>query len=151
MKPLIIGVGNRWRRDDGIGPRAVDALARSGCAEADLLELDGEPARLAAAWAGRPCVVVIDAIRGGSAPGTFRVLDGAGEIPSGVRDASTHGGGVAAAVALSRAIATLPARLVVMGVEPAATGHGDELSPEVAAMLDEVVEQAVREVSRACV
>ena len=154
MKPLIVGVGNRWRGDDGVGARAidaVDAIAASDRIGFDLLELDGEAARLADAWAGRPSVVVVDAVRTGAPAGTIHRLDGADSIPDALPDASTHAGGVAAAVALSRALGTLPGRLVVIGVEPALTTHGTELSPVVAARLDEVVDLAVREVGRTCV
>ena len=54
MRPLVIGVGNRWRTDDGIGPLVVEAMEAQGCDDVDLLVLDGEPARLVMAWEGRP-------------------------------------------------------------------------------------------------
>lgn len=151
MNPLIVGVGNRWRGDDGLGPHVAAAIAASGIAGIDVIALDGEPARLVDAWAGRPNVVVVDAVQTGSAPGTLHHLVGDVDIPDAPHDASTHDAGVAAAVALSRALGRLPARLVVIGVEPATAAHGDELSAVVAARFDEVVDLAVREVSRACV
>jgi hydrogenase maturation protease len=151
MKPVIIGVGNRWRGDDGVGPRAIDAIDELGRDDVDVLVLDGEPARLAAAWVGRPCAVVVDAIRADAAPGTIHHLADPDRMASVISAASTHGGGVAVAVALARALGTLPGRLVVLGIEPAGVGHGDRLSPEVARALPDVVTLAVAEVSGACV
>lgn len=151
MNPLIVGVGNRWRGDDGLGPRVVAAIAASDVHGIDVLALDGEPARLVDAWTGRPNVVVVDAVRAHTPPGTLHRLDRVDDIPDASHDASTHDAGIAAAVALSRALGTLPARLVVIGVEPATAGHGEELSAAVAARFDEVVDLAVREASRACV
>ena len=139
MTALVIGVGNRWRGDDGIGPSTIAALARIDGLDAELLTLDGEPARLVAAWQDRPCVVVVDAIVAGDPPGTVHVITDLDRLPSAVADASSHGGGIAEAVALGRALEQLPDRLLVVGVEPAAVGHGEELSPPVAASVDAVV------------
>ncbi|MGI9646364.1 MAG: hydrogenase maturation protease, partial [Ilumatobacteraceae bacterium] len=75
MRPLVIGVGNRWRGDDGVGPRAVDALAARTGDGVDLVALDGEPTRMVDAWAGRSAVVVIDAVRAGGPPGTIHRFD----------------------------------------------------------------------------
>ena len=53
--------------------------------------------------------------------------------------ASSHGNGIAEAVALGRALDRLPEQLVVIGIEPGRLDHGDELSPTVAAALDTVI------------
>jgi len=151
MKPLVIGVGNRWRGDDGVGPRTVDAIGRLGRHDVDVVALDGEPARLVAAWTGRRCVVVVDAIRAGAQPGTIHHLVGDLRIPTVVGESSTHGGGVAAAVAIGRALGSLPERLVILGVEPAAIDHADHLSPAVTGAIDDVIDRVLTEVSDACV
>lgn len=151
MKPLIVGLGNRWRGDDGVGPRVVEVIAALGRNDVDVVELDGEASRLVSAWAGRRSVVLVDAVRAGAPPGTIHQLIGPDRIPTVIGGATTHGGGVAAAVALGRALDSLPVRLVIVGVEPAAIDHDDELSPAVAAALDEVVERVLEEVTGTCV
>lgn len=156
MKPLIIGVGNRWRGDDGLGPRAIDALEAKAAAHPELppfdtVELDGEPARLVFAWAGRPLAVVIDAIRTGARPGVLHCLDALDRELTAPPSASTHGAGVACAVALGRALDRLPERLIVLGIEPAQTDHGDTFSAPVAASFERLVARAAEEVSSACV
>jgi len=147
MTPLVIGVGNRWRGDDGIGPRTIEALARIDDLDAELLTLDGEPARLVTAWQGRPRVVVVDAIAAGEPPGTIHVVTDLHRLPGAATDVSSHGGGIVEAVALGRALGQLPERLLVVGVEPAEIGHGVELSPPVAASLDAVVRLVAEEVA----
>ena len=149
MRPLVIGIGNRWRSDDGVGVRTIDALEALGARDADLLRLDGEPTRIVSAWAGRPCVVVIDAIRTGVSPGTVHHI-GVDQVPDAASEASSHGGGLAAAVALGRALDARPDRIVLLGVEPATVDHGPELSPPVASSLDVVVRRVVEEVTAAC-
>jgi len=151
VNPLIIGVGNRWRGDDGVGPAVVDAIAARGRPDVDVLVLDGEPARLAAAWTGRSRVVIVDAIRTGAAPGTIHRVVGADAVPRSPAGASTHGAGVAAAVALARALEALPEHLVVLGIEPATVGHRDQLSPAVDDAVAEVAGRALEEVTGTCV
>jgi hydrogenase maturation protease len=147
LTPLVIGVGNRWRGDDGVGPRAIEALAHIEGLDAELLALDGEPARLVAAWQGRPVVVVVDAIVAGDPPGTVHVITDLDRLPDPAAGASSHGGGIAEAVALGRALGQLPDRLLVVGVEPATVGHGEMLSPSVAASVDAVVGLIAAEVA----
>ena len=60
---VIIGVGNEFRRDDGIGPEVVARLRDQVPATVELLVSDGEPARLIEAWSGAKLAVVVDAVR----------------------------------------------------------------------------------------
>ena len=148
LTTLVIGVGNRWRGDDGIGPRTIEALARIDDLDTDLVTLDGEPARLVSAWHGRQLVVIVDAVVAGAAPGTVHVVTDTSQLPDPIGGASSHGGGITEAVALGRALGRLPDRLVVVGVEPATVDHGDELSPPVAAAVDAVVAAVVGLIER---
>lgn len=150
MKPLVIGVGNRWRGDDGIGPRVVEAIASMGRDDLDLLVLDGEAARLASAWRGRRRVVVVDAMRAGAVPGTIHRLVDLDRIPLAPGGTSTHGGGVAAAVSLAGALGVLPDHLAVIGIEPAVVEHRDQLSAAVDARLGDLVARTLEEVSGVC-
>lgn len=133
MSSLVIGVGNRFRRDDGVGPAVLDAL-RGRVPEEGLVECDGEPARLLDAWSGQDHVVLVDAARTGAPPGTCRCLAvGPGTPLPSARPASTHAAGVGEAWALGQALDRLPGRLVVVAVEVGDLGDGPGLSAEVAA------------------
>lgn len=151
MRPVVIGVGNRWRGDDGVGPAVIDLLRAGGrlsATAADLAELDGEATRLVDAMAHRPLAVVVDAMRSGATPGTVRSLvAGEAAFPT-TTPISSHGAGVAHAAALAAALDRMPDRLVVIGVEiPETTAEGP-LSAEVAAAVPEAAARVVEEVRR---
>ena len=139
---IVIGVGNEYRRDDGVGPRVVAELT-GDLAGADLRISDGEPTRLLDLWTGVALAVVVDAVHAPDhPPGTwFEVsTDDAPEPPS----AGTHGAGLGTAVALGRALGRLPHRLVVLAVCGSEFGFGAGLTPPVEAAVRPVAER-VRE------
>lgn len=131
---MVIGVGNPYRRDDGVGisvATSVRALAGGGV---EVVELDGEPARLLDAWSGADLAVIIDAVHTGAPPGTIHRLEADATVAE--RSASSHGLGLQHAVALGRAVGQLPARLVLVGVEGVEFGDGQGLSTAVAAAVE---------------
>jgi hydrogenase maturation protease len=150
---VVMGVGNPWRGDDGIGPAVAAALRdRPGpggpSGPVDVVDLDGEAARLVDAWDGADLAVVVDAVRTGAPPGALHRLDA--DSMRAAATASSHALGVQHAVALARALDRLPRRLVLVGVEGADFGHGTHLSDPVAAAVEpatrlvaEVVAEAV--------
>jgi hydrogenase maturation protease len=144
---LILGIGNRWRCDDGFGPMAADRLAALGF---DAREHSGEGAGLMAAWEGFSRVIMIDASSGGGPPGTIRRLDASAEtLPRGFFRYSSHLFGLAEAVETARALGTLPPGLVVYAVEGESFTFGEGLSPSVAAALDDVVTRVAAEAAKA--
>jgi hydrogenase maturation protease len=150
---VVIGVGNPWRGDDGVGAAVARAVAaRLGRCdprpEVDVVEVDGEPARLLELWADRGLAVVVDAVVSGAAPGTVHRGAVLGLAPSRAAAGGSHAVGIADAVALGRALGRMPARLVTVGVEGAGFDHVDHLTldPRVAAAVPEAAELVVREV-----
>ena len=154
MKPdrrrtrLVIGIGNPDRGDDSAG-RAVAQRLRKLCVPGlEVLESDGEGASLMAAWEGADDVVLVDACRGGGAPGSVhRIEAGHAEPLTALRHASTHSFGVAAAVRLAQALGRIPSRLVVYAIEGALFSQGEGLSTPVDHAVDEVVGSVVRDLS----
>ncbi|WP_414497739.1 hydrogenase maturation protease [Streptomyces sp. CRN 30] len=150
---VIIGVGNEFRHDDGVGwavlarlaePEAGGALPRGTV----LRTCDGDPGRLLGLWEGADLCVVLDAAEGRPPrPGRVHLLtlDRTGPAPS--RATSSHGLGLGEAVELSRALHRLPGRLVVYAVEGADTSPGIGLSPEVAARVDALARLVLDEVA----
>ncbi len=145
---VVIGIGHRFRGDDGIGPRVLDALRDAGPPGVRYVELDGEPSRLIDAWAGADLAVVVDAARSGGPPGTIHRLDQRALMSPGRGGAvSGHGIGLADAAALGEALGRLPVRLRIVAVEVADTGPGTTLSPEVASALPRAVEVVLGELA----
>jgi len=146
--PLVIGVGNTYRSDDGVGiviARRIVERAPGWC----MLEMSGEGATLMEAWSDAHEVVLIDAVRSGQAPGTIHRLDaGQRPIPSDFFHYSTHAFSVAEAIEMARALGELPTRLVVYGIEGASFAAGETLSAPVAAVVGEVVRRVLSEWGR---
>lgn len=139
MKAVVIGVGNEYRRDDGVGPAVVSRLGQLGLPQVALAVSDGEPSQLIEAWADTELTVVVDAVLCQPAePGRVHRTS-VGALPPGVSAASTHGVGIPEAVRLAAALGRAPRRLVVYAVEAADLGFGVGLSPAVAASVDHVV------------
>ena len=142
----VIAVGNPLRADDGAGVEVLRRLAGRVPAGVRLVELGGEPAELLEAWDGLDAVILVDALRGGGAPGTIRRFDASSEpLPARSGSASTHGLGVAEALEFGRALGRLPRRVIVVGIE--ADGHtvGEGLSPPVQDALEDAVARVLAE------
>jgi hydrogenase maturation protease len=156
---LVIGVGNRFRGDDGVGEVVAERvrahLGATDPAGVAVTVLDGEPTRLIDTWADAPLAVVIDAVRSGAEPGTVERIDidpaasGGPDLPAASGGSGgTHTAGLAEALALGRALDRLPDRLVVHLVEGAEFGLGPGLSPPVAAVVDTVVAAVLGDLER---
>jgi hydrogenase maturation protease len=142
---LILGVGNRWRRDDGVGPWVADRLAEQGWPAA---EHSGEGAGLIEAWSAARRVVVVDAVASGAAAGTLYRLDGvACDLPRQFFRYSSHLFGLAEAILTARALGRLPESLIVHGIEGGDYGFGEDLTPAVAAAAAAVVQRILEELA----
>ena len=65
MEPVaaVIGVGNRFRHDDGVGPAVIDRLRGMGLENVTLAESDGEAAALIMLWDRQRLAILIDAMQ----------------------------------------------------------------------------------------
>jgi hydrogenase maturation protease len=136
---ILIGVGNRWRGDDGAGlavARRVRELAPDGV---EVREVEGDATALVDAWSGAEHVVVIDAAESGAVPGTIQRFDARAQpLPVRSLRSSTHAFGVSDAVELARALGRLPDRLEVYAIEGESFVAGARLSPCVEAAVAEL-------------
>ncbi len=144
---VIIGVGNIYRGDDGVGLIIARQVRDAALPGVRVREESGEGAALLDAWQGASMVILCDAVRSGNAPGTIHRLEAHRQpIPSGFFRYSTHAFSVAEAVELARALGQLPPHLVLYGVEGSDFTAGNALSPPVAHAAQEVVRQVQAEV-----
>ncbi len=152
-RTVVIGVGNEFRRDDGVGPAVIARLRDLQPEDARLSGVtlafsDGEPGQLIDLWAGARLAVVIDALRDHTVrPGHWHQLAVgalAGLVDS---SASSHSIGLSDTVELARLLGRLPARLTILAVAGREFGFGIGLTAEVATAVGELVEQ-VREIIR---
>lgn len=144
---VVIGLGNVYRRDDGVGVVAAAAVERLALPGVDIHAGVSDPMDLIEAWSGRELAVVIDAaVTVPAVPGRVRRRSPT-DLDAG-DGLSSHGFDLAQAHALGRALGRVPAAVVVFAVEVADVGHGAGLSPRVAAAVSDVVERVMDEVNR---
>ena len=140
VSPLIIGIGNQFRCDDGIGLFIVEKLQKRNV-DADFLLLSGEGTELMQQWQNRTRVIVVDAVSSGEEAGHIFNFDaGSEEIPTNFFNYSSHAFGLAEAVALSRALKKLPEELYIVGVEGQQFSQGTALSDKVKDAVDPALE-----------
>jgi hydrogenase maturation protease len=139
---VVVGIGNRWRHDDGAGLEVVRRLEALPGGKARLIRHEGEGAGLLDAWAGADEAVVVDAASSGAPAGTVHRPDATGQLLStGVLRSSTHAFGLAEAIELGRALGRLPSKLRVYAIEGANFTAGEGLTEEVAASVTVVVRE----------
>ncbi|SFI76287.1 hydrogenase maturation protease [Amycolatopsis sacchari] len=149
MRAVLIGVGNEYRHDDGIGPAVVADVAARNLPGVRAVVSDGEPASLLEAWTGAALAVVVDAVLCEPAtPGRLwrSTVD---DLPGGTGVASSHALGIPEALLLGQALGRVPGRLVVLAVEAADLGLGVGLSPVVQAAVPAVVDAVLAELASA--
>lgn len=143
---LVIGVGNTFRGDDGIGPVVAARLRELGLPGVTILEQSGEGTSLITAWENAAYVIVVDAVQSGAEPGTIHRIEVTKEpIPAQYGSHfSGHAFGVAGAVEMARLLDRLPQRLIVFGIEGLAFSTGEGLS----SVVNKVVETAVTQIQQ---
>ena len=153
MRTVVIGVGNPYRRDDGVGSAVAELLRDLPGVE--VAQSLGETTDLMELWDGADLAILVDAIlvdailvdavrTDPARPGRIHRLS----VPAaGCGAASTHGPGLGEAVELARVLDRLPARLVLYAVEVTDVGHGRGLSLPVAAASRRLAERIRAEVS----
>lgn len=128
---LIIGIGNPYRYDDGVGFFVIDALENGGIdAETRRIKPDGYS--LLEAWKGRELVIIVDAARGLGPVGTVRFFNALNdEIHAQLSPVSTHSLSLPETISLGKTLNQLPNHLWIYAIEAGELGHGTDLSPDV--------------------
>lgn len=146
---LVVGVGNTDRGDDAAGIVAAQRLLAGwgGAAPRGVLvrTCEGDPLGLIDVWRDARHLVVVDATAPAGAPGTVRRLASIDALRAAAH-ASSHGLGLAEAIALAASLGTLPSTWAVIGIEARSFAHGAALTPEVEAGVRRAVAAVEREV-----
>jgi len=141
-RKLVVGMGNEWRGDDGVGLLVARRLRAKALAGVTVRELGDDPTRLLEAWAGADLVYLVDALWSGSEPGTTQRWEvSMGLMGERIFPLSTHGATVADAVELARALKRLPRRLVIFGIEGQCFHMGCGVSLEVRRGADQIADK----------
>jgi hydrogenase maturation protease len=143
----ILGVGNVLCTDDGIGPAAVERLSREFDAPDGVAILDGGTLGLSLLHIIEESdeVIIVDAIRMDSAPGTLVSLEGDEVLPAVRLRLSVHQVGVADLLDAARLRGRLPGRLILLGIVPESIELGFGLSPSASSAMPSLVDAIVRQ------
>jgi hydrogenase maturation protease len=169
LRICVVGIGNAWASDDGIGPQIVEQLSRlyvdtppdawSQNGRGDKLNvapvvtfktMPRPDVSLLSSFSGSDVLIVVDAVVGNTPPGTVhRQIWQPGLLDSrGVERASSHGFGVREVLNLAETLGQLSTQVILWGIEVASTEPGQGLSPNVAAALPTIVDQLLNELQQ---
>ncbi len=141
---LVLGLGNPWRGDDGLGPAVIRWLQVRGLPP-DVVAVDGGTPglELVLTLAGYRRALIVDAANLGRTPGEWmRFTPAQARLRADGARLSVHAAGLAEALALGEALGTLPEEVVIFGVQPAGLDWQPGLSAEAEAVVP-IVGQAV--------
>ena len=143
---IVLGLGNTLHSDDGVGPQAIEKLRSDPRVPADVSLIEGGTLGLELLTYIWVCsyLLVLDAVDVGQPPGTL-VRMSSQELQTLPGKGSVHQLGVADLLVALRVLAKRPPEVVLLGVQPATTEWGTELSPAVAAVLPALADAAVAE------
>lgn len=144
----VIGVGNAWRGDDAVGLLVARRLRADPMAQVEIAECRGTVTAVREAWKDAAGVIMVDAVVSGGRPGAiYRFNAHGGGAPVQLsRSPSSHGWGVAEALALGQLFQDLPPCLIIYGIEGQNFGPGQEVSAAVEAAIPEAIRLIRREI-----
>ena len=140
-KILILGVGNPFRRDDGIGPAIIRRLqSDNNLQQVDLLDGGIDGLALLDDIKLYEKVLIIDAVDMGLNPGEMRIFSPS-EAKLTIRtDAlSTHGFGLAEMLAFMETLG-ITTDVRILGIQAKDIGFGEDMTPEIHSQLEAIIE-----------
>ncbi|MGA8212118.1 MAG: HyaD/HybD family hydrogenase maturation endopeptidase [Candidatus Sulfotelmatobacter sp.] len=146
---VVLGLGNTLHSDDGIGPQAIERLRSDPGMPEDVALIEGGTLGLELLTYIWDCsyLLVLDAVDVGQPPGTL-IRMSSEELQTLPGQGSVHQLGVADLLVALRVLAQRRPTVVLLGVQPATTDWGTELSPAVEAVMGSLIEAAVAELTR---
>jgi hydrogenase maturation protease len=153
MKPeraetVIIGLGNAFMMDEGIGVRVAAELQKNveELEGVDVVELGTGGMTIVHVIAGRKKAIVVDCALMGEKPGTMRRFTQEEAISKRLLPGeSLHEGDLFAALDMAEQMDECPKEVVIFGVEPKKIAPGDKLSLELETKMEEYLEQIFKE------
>ena len=145
---VVLGLGNTLHSDDSVGPRAIERLRSDPRVSADVTLIEGGTLGLELLTYVWDCsyLLVLDAVNCGQPPGTLVRMSGE-QLRTLPGNGSVHQLGVADLLVALRVLAKPQPTVVLLGLQPAKTDWGTELSPPVEAAMDSLIDAAIAELS----
>jgi len=147
LKIMVLGVGSILMMDEGIGVRAIEELEKRYIFPENVELLDGGTSgiELLSYISGKDCLIIVDAVKGGMAPGTVVKVEG-DDIHKKFRTRiSPHQIGISDLLASACLTGELPKQIVLYGIEPKTIQMGIGFSDEVMGGFDRLLEVIVED------
>ncbi|MBU2444645.1 MAG: hydrogenase maturation protease [Bacteroidetes bacterium] len=149
-KILLIGIGNEFRQDDGIGIHIARKIKMMNLPNVEIHEASGEGSELIEKWKGKSSVIIVDAVNSGNVPGEIYFFNTVTEsLPTKFFNYSSHAFGLAEAIEVSRRLQQLPSELFVYGIEGKYFEFGEEISEEVQSSSDSLIKVILTQIEKA--
>jgi hydrogenase maturation protease len=138
-KTLILGVGNTWRRDDGVGIEAIKLLRQENLPNVDLIDGGIDGLSLIDTIKQYQQAIIIDAVNMQLTVGSVQLFTSQEAKIKIKNDAlSTHGFGLAEVIGLLEKLGC-NTEIKIIGIQPQDVSFGEGLTEPVKASLLEIV------------
>jgi hydrogenase maturation protease len=144
-KTIVVGIGNKYLRDDGIGVQVADELAGSLGEKVLVRSCQSADISLLAQFAGASKVVLVDALKSGADPGTvsrYTILPNKNPLDS-VRGLHSLDLRDVFDIATQTGLLTCP--VTIIGVEPKEISVGEGMSDELVQAMPRVLSAVIDE------
>lgn len=147
---LVIGLGNLYRKDDGVGLFVARLIGELAPDHAIMIEGVTDTCALLEKWDGSRDVFIVDCtVSSGQAGRIYRFDALNDEIPVQLFEScSSHAINIVQAVDLARALDRLPRSLTVFGIEGHDFSPGTGMTPDVELGAHFVAQRIVKELNR---
>lgn len=138
-KILVIGIGNPFRHDDGIGPAIIKILQTENNPNFDLFDGGTDGLALLDKIAEYEKAIIIDAVQILEAPGivrSFTPTEAKIKVKSDVL--STHGFGLAEVLKLMEEL-NIKTKIKIIGIQPKNINFGEGLSDEIKDQIPQIL------------
>lgn len=145
---VILGLGNLMRTDDAVGMQALARLSRDPRLPPGVRLVEGGTLGLELLYhvENASLLLVLDAVDAKEPPGTLMLFRGEAvdALPCG---RSIHLLGLADLLNALRLTERAPSEVILLGIQPASTGWGTELTPSVDAALEKLIDTVLSQIA----
>lgn len=137
---VVVGVGNTWRHDDGIGPHIINLLQQQNFNAADLIDGGIDGLALLDKLAVYDHAIIVDAVNMNQPVGAIKEFSPT-EAKLITSDAlSTHGFGLAELIKLMIEL-DIKTRVTIIGIQPGNIAFGEGLTQEIKEQVPEIIKK----------
>jgi len=147
-RTVVLGTGNELLRDEGVGVHAIRILqSELPPSRTDIEVIDGGTSPdICHLIQGADKLVIVDAVKGGCAPGTIYRFNPDQIIAETGVTTSVHQMGILENLKMMEFVGGKPKEIVIIGIEPAEVDLGLELSRELQKRMPRIIETVLAEI-----